>query len=179
MTARDCIKAVCQCVFFHRLFGQVVPREWEVLDTTVSCADDPDIDALIEGKAASFITALREYNEARSRGLATPHARGGAVVAQPAVCIEFFEKRKNKSWFSRAEEAVCWESWLVTCTFTPPARTDGDRRRAVDGTRTALSKALWCVVELMNRRNDEYIPSIPYGEGNPFPYQISITRDAA
>lgn len=188
LTARECVKAVCGCIFFHRLFGQVVPRETEVLDVTVPAADDPDLDALLDARAAAYIAAVRDASGLRSRSTfdrdrSHTNTVGGVDAAaratQPTLCIEFFEKRKNKGWFSRAEEAVCWESWHVTCTLSQPtgtARADADRTRAVASTRAALTKALWRVVQLVNRRNDEYIPSIPYGEGNPFPYQIAVLR---
>ena len=37
--------------------------------------------------------------------------------------MQFFEKRRRKAWFSKTEEEVCWEQWILDVTLATP-RTD-------------------------------------------------------
>ncbi|BFZ57305.1 hypothetical protein PYCC9005_004356 [Savitreella phatthalungensis] len=170
--AREIGKAVLHSILFHRLFGQVSARTIEVVEVTVSCADDAKLESLIDAKADAFAQQLLATASALSAADAV------SVPSTPTIVIDFFQMRKNKGvWpFTRAEEPVCWESWRVRARLLPPARSEGERDQAKEATRRALDTALWNITDTANRRNDEYLPAIPYGQDNPFPYQIAVSR---
>lgn len=40
--------------------------------------------------------------------------------------VEFYERRPKKAWFSKAEEKVCWEQWVLNVTLVT-IKTDSGR----------------------------------------------------
>lgn len=157
--AKEAIKAILHTILFHRCYGLIVPKTQEVLDLTLPAVDDAEIEALIEVKASEFASALR-----------TSSSRGDTS----SLVIEFYEKKVRKAWFSEKEEEVCWESWTVSLALVQPARTEAEKKEHLAALSDAIHTAVMKVITVVNDRNDEYIPPIPYSEGNPFPYQIFI-----
>jgi hypothetical protein len=164
--AQDAVRALLHTVLFNRLFGQVVPKQHEILDITVAAVDDPRLEALVDERAATYVQALRTAQAA------------GATRKMPVLAIDFYEKRTRKGWFlGRAEEQVCWESWQIaigalTSTRSSDAQSQGQHRRRLE---EAVQACMMQVIRTVNDRNDAYIPPIPYNEGNtPFPYVIEV-----
>jgi hypothetical protein len=42
-----------------------------------------------------------------------------------AYTVEFYERRPKKNWFSKAEEKVCWEQWVLNVTLVSPRADSG------------------------------------------------------
>lgn len=162
--AKDVVKALLHVILFHRLFGQIVPRTHELLDLTIPSVDDSAVESLIDERAAAYVKTLRVSG--------SPPALTGAQT--PSIVVEFYEKKMRKLWFSRAEEEVCWESWSIHVNTISPPRTESERKQNSKALRVQLEAAIMKILRLVNARNDEYIPPIPYSEGNPFPYQILL-----
>lgn len=162
--AKDVVKALLHVILFHRLFGQIVPKTHELLDLTIPSVDDSAVEVLIDERATAYVKTLRVSGSA----IASP------AVHAPSIVVEFYEKKTRKLWFSRAEEEVCWESWSINVRTIPPPRTESERKQNAKALGNQLEAAIMKVLRLVNARNDEYIPPIPYSEGNPFPYQILV-----
>lgn len=162
---KEVTKSLLNVILFHRLFGQIVPKTHELLDLTIPCVDDPDVERVIEDKVSAFVKSL----EASGTNAHSVSRTTRSVV------IEFYEKRMRKNWFTKTEEEVCWESWTINASLIPPSNTEQERRDNLKGLGQSLERAIMTVLRLVNERNNGYIPLIPYGEGNPFPYQIYHT----
>lgn len=150
---KEVSKSILNVILFHRLFNQIVPKTHELLDLTIPCVDDPLLEQQIDEKATSFVKSTDPKR----------------------LIIEFYEKKTRKNWWMKTEEEICWESWTVQFELVPPSRTESERRQNLKGLEKSLEGAIMRVLQLVNDRNEGYIPMIPYGEGNPFPYQIYYT----
>ncbi|ORY86887.1 hypothetical protein BCR37DRAFT_376167 [Protomyces lactucae-debilis] len=175
LQAQDAVRALLHTILFHRLFGQVVPKQLDILDVPVPAVDDPHVEALVDERAAAYVKALRAaHTQATSAAShSNSHVARGSM---PVLAIEFYEKRTRKGWFlGRAEEQVCWDSWQIAIdSLTSPSRPGDAQRRALAQT---IEQCMMQVIQTVNERNDAYIPPIPYNEGNnanPFPYVIEV-----
>jgi 3-methyladenine DNA glycosylase AlkD len=43
------------------------------------------------------------------------------------MAVQFFEKKRQKAWFTKAEEEVCWEQWTLDVTLATPRTENGMR----------------------------------------------------
>lgn len=41
------------------------------------------------------------------------------------MAVQFFERRRQKAWFTKAEEEVCWEQWTLDVTLATPRTESG------------------------------------------------------
>lgn len=73
--------------------------------------DDPELEELIDQRTNLLIKSIEASVSAGSKS-----HRG-------QIAVEFYERRPKKAWFSKAEEKVCWEQWLLSVTLVNP-RTD-------------------------------------------------------
>lgn len=73
--------------------------------------DDPELEELIDQRTNLLIKSIEA-----SIGVGSKSHRG-------QIAVEFYERRPKKAWFSKAEEKVCWEQWLLSVTLVNP-RTD-------------------------------------------------------
>lgn len=114
---------ILHTIFFHRFFPSVRPRSREVLDITLPFVDDVELDTMIEKRAAEL---ARELDAERTHAHSLAQTRG-AGGGRGNVQVQFFEKKRRKTWYMRAygsgDEEVCWESWTVKVTVAEP-RTD-------------------------------------------------------
>jgi autophagy-related protein 101 len=85
--------------------------------------------------------------------------------------VSFFEKRTKTSWFSTAEEQVCWEEWPISITCVQP-RDERDRAYLRQAASTQLHKLLAGIVCTVEAHRD-HVPAITTNECNPLPYQAS------
>ncbi|KAI9315701.1 hypothetical protein BX666DRAFT_1958279 [Dichotomocladium elegans] len=154
---KDILRALLHSIFFHRLLVTVTPRERRFLDTTVATTDNPEVERLIEERAAEFFQIISSNTSKQGK-----------------IAVLFYEQRDKKIWFqfSKAQELVCWERWGITINLIKP-KSDQERQKIVRSVERQLSQ---CLLDILRCANDnkEHIPSIKTKEGNPFPYHIAI-----
>ncbi|KAL0637193.1 hypothetical protein Q9L58_003843 [Maublancomyces gigas] len=122
--------------------------------------DDPELEELIDQRTNLLIKSIEASVGAGSKSL-----RG-------QIAVEFYERRPKKAWFSKAEEKVCWEQWLLSVTLVNP-RNDSERVRARASIEHQLQKAVLEIITTASIRKD-HIPPIT-NDTNPFPYQIIVS----
>ncbi|KAG6325212.1 hypothetical protein E4U22_000012 [Claviceps purpurea] len=175
---RDVVKGILHTIFFTRFFPSLTPRTRDVLDLTLPYVDDDELETMIDQRAA----ALERHLDAERSTSGASHSSsssgggggGGGGGARGQIAVRFFEKRHRKSWLSRGEEEVCWESWTIKVTVAEP-RTESERakvRRAME--QTLLTTAMK-IVSFANTHKD-HIPPITTQTGNPFPFKINIDQ---
>lgn len=117
----------------------------------------------------------------------------GSKSHRGQIAVEFYERRPKKAWFSKAEEKVCWEQWLLSVTLVNPRNDTGtpasftrthclggslanirsERVRARASIEHQLQKAVLEIITTASIRKD-HIPPIT-NDTNPFPYQIIVS----
>ncbi|RPB16004.1 DUF1649-domain-containing protein [Morchella conica CCBAS932] len=158
---KDIVKGVISTIFFHRFFPTVRPKTRDLLDLTLPAVDDPELEELIDERTNVLIKAIEASTSTGSK----PH-RG-------QIAVEFYERRPKKAWFSKAEEKVCWEQWVLNVTLVT-IKTDSDRARARASLEHQLQKAVLEIITTASLRKD-HIPPITTNDLNPFPYQIIVS----
>ncbi|KAI9851417.1 MAG: hypothetical protein M1838_003768 [Thelocarpon superellum] len=159
-SVKDIIKGILHTIFFHRFFPSIRPRTWDLLDLTLPVVDDVELETLIDQRTAALIHQIDT----------TSNLHSNSVRGQMAV--QFFEKRRRKAWFSKAEDEVCWEQWTLDVTLATP-KTESERAKVRRAMEMMLQKTAMKIVTIVNR-NTDHIPPITTSESNPFPYQIVI-----
>ncbi|KAK8199606.1 autophagy-related protein [Phyllosticta capitalensis] len=163
---KDIVKAILHTIFFHRYFTPVTPLHRDLLDLTLPAIDDVDLETLIDQRATALVRALETGIGHQQRG------RG-------QLAIQFFEKRRRKSYFpfgtlgkARGDEEVCWEMWMLDVTLATP-RTETDVIKVRRAMEKSLQKTAFKIVSIVNRDKD-HIPPITTTDTNPFPYAILV-----
>ncbi|PWW72694.1 DUF1649-domain-containing protein [Tuber magnatum] len=158
---KDIVKGVISTIFFHRFFPTVRPKTRDLLDLTLTAVDDPELDELINQRTSVLIRSIEA-----SAGVGTKPQCGQVVV-------EFYERRPKKNWFSKAEEKVCWEQWVLSVTVVS-ARTDAGRDELRMSMEAQLQAAVLNIITMASMKRD-HIPPITTNEANPFPYSIIVS----
>jgi hypothetical protein len=111
---------ILHTIFFHRFFPGVTPRSREVLDIRLPYVEDAELDTMIEKRAAELD---RELSAERTH---THTHTGGTSGGRGNISVQFFEKKRRKTWYLRGagDDEVCWESWTIKVTVAEP-RTEG------------------------------------------------------
>jgi autophagy-related protein 101 len=109
----DILPALLHTIFFHRLFPPLAPLTRDLLDLTLPAIDDVDLETLIDQRATALVRAVET-------GSATTHRSG-----RSQVCVQFFEKKRRKTYFSFKEDDVCWEQWTLDVTIAMPRTESG------------------------------------------------------
>ncbi|KAK9480358.1 autophagy-related protein [Lipomyces japonicus] len=171
LLVREVLKAVLSSIFFYRVFGQVKPLvpTREVLDITYASIEDAVLEAQINDKLTLLNATLEASSQNASNLLPTNNL---SAKVQGQVCIAFYEKKTKKAWFSKSEEEVCWEKWVINVTSINP-RTDSDRNKMAKSTESQLQNIMFKIIDIVNE-NKDHIPPITTTETNPFPYQILL-----
>lgn len=152
-----------------------------MLDLTLPVVTDVELETLIEQRTASLV---RQFDASSDMG-ARKTVRG-------SMAVQFYEKKRRKAWFTKAEEEVCWEEWTLDVTLATPRTESGMSLRTFDmknpiltrddhlerakvrgAMESMLLKAAMKIVSTVNKEKD-HIPPITTSEANPFPYQILI-----
>ncbi|KAI9791165.1 MAG: hypothetical protein M1833_001575 [Piccolia ochrophora] len=157
---KDVVKGILHTIFFHRFFPSIRPKSRDLLDVTLPVVDDVELETLIDQRTQALIRQIDT----------TSNLRSNSVRGQ--IAVQFFEKRRRKAWFSKAEEEVCWEQWTLDVTLATP-RTESERAKVRRAMEMMLQKTAIKIVTTVNREVD-HIPPITTSESNPFPYQIVI-----
>ncbi|OLL23988.1 Autophagy-related protein 101, partial [Neolecta irregularis DAH-3] len=111
------------------------------------CIDDAEIESLIGEKTSNF---LRHF------------------ASQGWIEVKFMEKRTRKAWFSKSEEEVCWETWILVLNIVE-TRSDSERTMLMRDMKKGLRDALQRILNIVNEQKS-HIPAIIGTD--PFPYQV-------
>lgn len=109
---------ILHTIFFHRFFPSIRPRTRDILGLTLPFVEDVELETLIEQRAA---TLARQLDSSSDGG---GGARSGGGV-RGLMAVQFFEKKRQKAWFTKAEEEVCWEQWTLDVTLAMPRTETG------------------------------------------------------
>jgi autophagy-related protein 101 len=120
----------------------LTPHSREVLDLTLPYVDDAELDTMIEKRVAEL---ERELSAERTHA---PHSGGGNGGGRGNISVQFFEKKRRKTWYARAafgggDEEVCWECWTVKVTVAEP-RTEGGELQEHPEQQRGIYAALGC-----------------------------------
>jgi len=107
---------ILHTIFFHRFFPSIRPKAKDVLDLTLPFVEDVELETLIEQRTSALV---RQLDTSSDMG-----ARNTGVRGQ--IAVQFFEKKRRKAWFTKGEEEVCWEQWMLDVTLATP-RTDSGK----------------------------------------------------
>ncbi|RUS20716.1 DUF1649-domain-containing protein [Endogone sp. FLAS-F59071] len=154
---KDVLKALLHAILFHRVFATIRPRDFDVLDTTVSAIDDTEIDNQVEEKVNNFARSIDWANTNKGQ-----------------IAVMFYEKRPKKGWFGKQEEEVCWEQWAITIIGVQP-QNDRERQKLSKSMEKHLNQCLEKILRIVNEKK-EHIPPITSNDGNPFPFQVCDPR---
>jgi len=123
--------------------------------------DDPELEEQIDQRTNLLIKSIES-----SIGVGAKSHRG-------QIAVEFYERRSKNSWFSKTEENVCWEQWLLDVTVLNP-KSDSERAKARASIEHQLQKTVLEIITTASLRKD-HIPPITTNDANPFPYQIIVS----
>ncbi|KAH6654322.1 DUF1649 domain protein [Truncatella angustata] len=173
-SVHDVVRAILHTIFFHRFFPSITPHSREVLDITLPFVQDQELDTMIEKRTAEL---ERELSAERTHA---PHS--AAAGGRGNISIQFFEKKRRKTWYMRAaygggDEEICWEAWTVKVTVAEP-RTESERAKVRKAMEQTLLTTVMKIITSVNQ-NKDHIPPITTSESNPFPYQISVNQKDA
>jgi hypothetical protein len=158
---KDVGRGAISTLFFHRFLPRVRPITRDLLDLTLPAVDDPELEEQIDHRTNSLIKAIESSIAA------------GAKSHRGQIAVEFYERRPKNSWFSKTEEKVCWEQWVLSVTLLNP-RTDSERARARASIEHQLQKTVLKIITTASLQKD-HIPPITTNDANPFPYQIVVS----
>ncbi|KAK7458843.1 hypothetical protein VKT23_009852 [Stygiomarasmius scandens] len=156
---KDVLQAMLHAILFHRLFGTVKPKTFEVLDVTMPGVDDPEMERLVNERVDAFWKGIE-------RGLSK---RG-------QVTVTFSERRPKKGWFQMpmGEEDVPWEQWVIKAEVGQPR--DRDRQIFDASLAATLTKSIQTMLtHTSSERGRTAVPLITNATGiSPFPIKITV-----
>ncbi|KAI0829101.1 DUF1649-domain-containing protein [Trametes gibbosa] len=158
LQTKDVLRAVLHSIFFHRLFGTISPRTFEVLDVTMPGVGDAGIAQLIEDKVGAFWRGVE-----------------GGANKRGQIVLTFSEKRPRKSWFLMgAEEEVPWEQWIINAEIRQPS--DRERQKFNADLAATLTKSLQTL--LAHASSEEGRATVPLITNatsiSPFPIKMAV-----
>jgi hypothetical protein len=86
-----------------------------VLDLTLPVVEDVELETLIDQRTAVLV---RQLDTSSDMGARNTGVRG-------LMAVQFFEKKRRKTWFQKGEEEVCWEQWTLDVTLATPRTESG------------------------------------------------------
>ncbi|KAJ1867429.1 hypothetical protein LPJ78_000985 [Coemansia sp. RSA 989] len=91
------VKAVLHTIIFHRYFGNVVPRDTTILSSiTYASVENTEVINTVDAKVRELVQNLSPVVDSKSQ-----------------ISLYFTETKPRRAWFSRSEEEICWEEWIV------------------------------------------------------------------
>lgn len=147
---------ILHTIFFLRFFPSILPQTRDVLGLELAYVPEAEIETLIDQRVTALARQLESerHQPAQLGGgggsgsggpglgltgttlsagtspplLPLPPPSAGAGSGRGQVTVQFFEKRRRKTWYAmRGDDEVCWESWTVKVTVAEP-RTEGGER---------------------------------------------------
>ncbi len=80
---------------------------------TLPVVDEVELETLIDQRTTALIRQIDT----------TSNLHSNSVRGQ--IAVQFFEKKRRKAWFSKAEEEICWEQWTLDVTLATPKTESG------------------------------------------------------
>ncbi|KAI1878054.1 uncharacterized protein JN550_000236 [Neoarthrinium moseri] len=186
-SVRDVVRAILHTIFFHRFFPSITPQSREVLDITLPYVSNQELDTMIENRTAELdreLSAERTHAPNPAGGVGAGGGPGGGGGGgggggRGNISVQFFEKKRRKTWYMRAaygggDEEICWESWTVKVTVAEP-RTESERAKVRKAMEQTLLTTVMKIITCVNQNKDHILP-ITTSETNPFPYQIHVNQ---
>ncbi|KAI8930315.1 hypothetical protein BC831DRAFT_395327 [Entophlyctis helioformis] len=87
------------------------------------------------------------------------------------ISVSFYERRPRKSWFTKADEDVCWEEWSLLIALTQ-ATTEQQQLQAQTQLAKDVAETLMAIAREANEKKDHIPPML---SNDPFPFQITVT----
>ncbi|KAF9024212.1 DUF1649-domain-containing protein [Hymenopellis radicata] len=158
-TCRDVLRGTIHAILFHRSFGTVKPRTFEVLDVTMPGISDVQTEQLVNDKVDMFW-----------KGIDIGASKRGQIV------VTFSEKRPKKSWFQvyMGEEDVPWEQWIINAEVRQPP--DRERTSFESTLAATLTKSIFTMITYTtSEKGRAAVPLITDATGiSPFPIRITV-----
>ncbi|KAJ2009529.1 3'-phosphoadenylsulfate reductase [Coemansia thaxteri] len=150
------VKAVLHTILFHRYFGNVAPKDNHILATiTYASVDDASVSATVDEKIDELMQTISLTADSKSH-----------------ISLCFTETKPRKAWFSKSDEEICWEEWLVNIQ-SKISRTERELNQLQASAEDQAKQAIFRVIQEMDQ-NKDHIPPIANSQSNPFPYHISV-----
>ncbi|PPQ99170.1 hypothetical protein CVT24_009261 [Panaeolus cyanescens] len=158
---KDVLHGVLHMILFHRLFGNIKPTTYEVLDVTMPGVGDTEIEKLVDEKVEAF-----------RRGVEGGSSKKGQIL------ITLSERKSVKKWFSNFDEDTPWEKWsdsIINAEVKQP-KTDKDRLTFNSALAATLANALQTAVNYTSsEKGRAVVPAITDANKiSPFPYEIVV-----
>ncbi|KAJ2815964.1 hypothetical protein FBU31_006746, partial [Coemansia sp. 'formosensis'] len=149
------VKAMLHTILFHRYFGNVTPKENHILSNiTYVSVDDSSVSSTVESKIEELMQTISVTADSKSQ-----------------ISLYFTETKARKAWFSKSEEEICWEEWVIDIQ-SKIGKTEREFNQLQASASDQAKRAIFHVIQEMDR-NKEHIPLIANAQTNPFPYHIS------
>ncbi|KAI0370122.1 DUF1649-domain-containing protein [Pilatotrama ljubarskyi] len=157
LQTKEVLRAVLHSILFHRLFGTVKPRTFEVLDVTMPGVDDEEIMHLVEDKVDAFWRGIEGDSNKRGQ-----------------IMVTFSEKRPRKSWFLIGEEEIPWEQWIINAEIRQPS--ERERQKFNAELAATLTKSLQTMlVHSSSEKGRSAVPLITNASSiSPFPIKMAV-----
>lgn len=161
--AAPVITAILHTIIFHRYFGNITPRETQILSSAVTYAsvDDANVMATVDDKVDELMQSLSTTTDTKTQ-----------------IAVFFTETKARKAaWFSsKSEEQICWEQWTIElqskCTSS-----EQERNQLLNDAINQAKRAIFAVIKEVDQ-NKDHIPLIVNSQTNPFPYHITVAAAA-
>ncbi|KZV64010.1 hypothetical protein PENSPDRAFT_656865 [Peniophora sp. CONT] len=156
---RDVLRALLHAILFHRLFGTVKPKTFDVLDVTLPGVADAGIEQLVEDKVDLFWRGMES----------------GAANKKGKITVTLSEKQTKKNWIGYSyEEDVPWESWVINAEIRQP-KTESERFKFEQELSATLTKSVTTMLmHTASERGRAAVPPIMSSELSPFPLTIAV-----
>ncbi|KAI0652745.1 hypothetical protein C8Q79DRAFT_939193 [Trametes meyenii] len=158
LQTKEVLRAVLHAVLFHRLFGTVKPRTFEVLDVTMPGVEDGAMAELVEKNVDAFWRGVE-----------------GGVNKRGQILVTLSEKRPRKSWFLMGgEEEIPWEQWVINAEIRQPS--DRERQKFNAELAATLTKSLQTMlVYSSSEKGRSVVPLITDAQSiSPFPIKMTV-----
>ncbi|PIA15315.1 hypothetical protein COEREDRAFT_82073 [Coemansia reversa NRRL 1564] len=150
------VKSVLHTILFHRYFGNVSPRDNYILSSiTYTSVDNVDVLSAVDEKVEELMQNLSSTSDSKSQ-----------------ISLYFTETKPRRAWFSKSEEEICWEEWIINVQ-SKVQQTDREANQLQINAENQAKKAIFHVIQEMDK-SKEHIPLIANSQTNPFPYHISV-----
>ncbi|KAJ2065196.1 hypothetical protein GGI17_000452 [Coemansia sp. S146] len=122
----------------------------------VASVDDSSVSATVDDKIEELMQTISPTADSKSQ-----------------ISLYFTETKPRKAWFSKSEEEICWEEWLIDIQ-SKIGKTEREFNQLQASAEDQAKQAIFHVIQEMDR-NKDHIPLIANSQTNPFPYHISVT----
>ncbi|KAJ2834915.1 hypothetical protein J3B01_001177 [Coemansia erecta] len=150
------VKAVLHTILFHRYFGNVSPQDTCILGSIqYTSVDNTDVQRQVDERVDELMQSLALTGDSKSQ-----------------ISLYFTETKPRRAWFSKSEEEICWEEWIIhiNCTVSKSPTEVGQLQASAED---QAKRAIFRVIQEMDKHKD-HIPLIASKQSNPFPYHISV-----